>query len=76
MFAERGWTVKLRRKRVKSQKVTKVLRSDRCGCCTSQSSRTISELRPKKKESSEKLSNMDRRNSEVVKTNLIAGLTV
>ena len=58
MFAEKGWTVKMSRKRVKSQKVTKVLRSDRSDCCTSQSSWTISELRPKKDESSEKLSNM------------------
>ena len=58
------------------QKVTKVLRRDRCDCCTSQSSRIISELRPKNDESSEKLTNMVRRNSEVVKTNLIAGLTV
>ena len=39
MFAEKGWTVKMSRKRVKSQKVTKVLRSDLCDCCTSQSSR-------------------------------------
>ena len=58
----------------RSRKVAKVLRSDRCDCCTSQSSRIISELRQKKDESSEKLANMVRRNSEAAK--LIAGLTV
>ena len=63
MFAEKGWTVKMSGKFTKSQKVAKVLRRDRCDCCTSQSSRIISEL-----------ANMVRRNSEVVKTNQIAGL--
>ena len=64
------------RKRMKSLKVAKVSRSDCCDCCRSQSSKIISDLRQKKDERSEKLSNMIRRNSEVVKTNLIAGLTV
>ena len=66
MFAERGWTVKISRKRMKSLKVAKVSRS---GC-------TISELRQKKDERSGKLADVVRRNSGVVKANLIAGLTV
>ena len=74
LFAEKGWTVKMSRNRMRSRKVAKVLRSGRCDCCTSQSSRIISEVRQKKDERSEKLANMVRRNSEVVK--LIAGLTV
>ena len=61
---------------MKSQIVAKVSRSDRCDCCTSQSSKNVSELRQKKDECLEKLANMIRRNSEVVKTNLIVGLTV
>ena len=32
IFAEKGWTVKMSRKLTKSQKVAKVLRSDRCDC--------------------------------------------
>ena len=74
MFAEKGWTVKMSGKFTKSQKVAKVLRRDRCACCTSQSSRIISELRPKMDKRSEKLANMVRRNSEVVKASQIAGL--
>ena len=66
LFAEKGWTVKVSRNRMRSRKVVKVLRSDRCDCCTSQSSRIFSELRQKKDERSEKLANMVRRNSEVV----------
>ena len=74
LFAEKGWTVKVSRNRMRSRKVAKVPRSGRCDCCTSQSSRIISELSQKKVERSEKLANMVRRNSETVK--LIAGLTV
>ena len=37
MLAEKGWTVKMSRKCMKSWKVAKVLRSNRCDCCTSQS---------------------------------------
>ena len=73
LFVEKGWTVKVSRHRMRSRKVAKVLRSGRCDCCTSQSSRIISEL-SQKVERSEKLANMVRRNSETVK--LIAGLTV
>ena len=67
MFAEKGWTVKMSRNRMRSRTLAKVLWSDRCDCCTSQSSRIISELRLKKDERSEKLANMVRRSSEVVK---------
>ena len=74
LFAESGWTVKMSRNRMRSRKVAKVLRSGRCDCCTSQSSRIMSELRQKKDERSEKLANKVRRNSEAAK--LIAGLTV
>ena len=74
LFAEKGWTVKVSRNRMRRPKVAKVLRSGRCDCCTSQSSRIISELRQKKVERSEKLANMVRRNSDTVK--LITGLTV
>ena len=42
MFAEKAWTVKMSRNRMRSRKAAKVLRSDRCDCCTSQSSRIIS----------------------------------
>ena len=74
LFAEKGWTVKVSRNRMRSRKVVKVLRSGRCDCSTSQSSMIISELSQKKVERSEKLANMVRRNSDTVK--LIAGLTV
>ena len=37
MFAEKGWTVKMSRNRMGSGKEAKVLRSDRCDCCASQS---------------------------------------
>ena len=76
MFAEKGWTVKRNRNRIRGLKIAKVSRSDCCDCCTSQSSKIISELRQKKDDRSEKLANMIRRSSEVVKTKLIAGLTV
>ena len=59
---------------MRCRKVAKVLRSGRFDCCTSQSSRIISEVSQKKVERSEKLANMVRRNSETVM--LIAGLTV
>ena len=72
MFAEKGWTVELSRKCMKSWKEAKVPQGDRCDCCTSQSSKIISELRQKKDERSEKLANMIRRSSKVVRTNLIA----
>ena len=45
LFAQKGWTVKMSRNRMRSRNVAKVLRRDRCDCCTSQSSRIISELR-------------------------------
>ena len=61
LFAEKGWTVKVSRNRMRSRKVAKVPQSGRCDCCTSQSSRINSELSQKKVERSEKLANMVRR---------------
>ena len=36
LFAEKVWTVKMSRNRMRCRKVAKVLRSGRCDCCTSQ----------------------------------------
>ena len=49
LFVEKGWTVKMSRKRMKSWKVAKVPLSDRFDCGTSQSSNFISGLRQKKR---------------------------
>ena len=77
MFTEKGWTVKMSKRRMKNRKVFTIPWGEQCGCCRGPSAMIVPELRQEKKdEHVEKLAKLIQKNSETVEAKLAAALTV